>query len=54
MRLTGGELSWDAPLSCDVEIEDNPVIAELLGPDGCPLVQWRERATVTFGFQPRG
>jgi len=29
---------------------DNPVVAVLLGPDGEPLVEMRERREVTFGF----
>ena len=30
---------------------ENPVVAELLGPDGAPIRQWRERRTIPFGFQ---
>jgi hypothetical protein len=32
-----------------VEVSDNPIVAELLGPDGEVLRQWRERPP--FGFQ---
>jgi hypothetical protein len=38
------------PPSIEVEIMDNPVVAELLGPDGEPLAQLRERPYVPFGF----
>lgn len=31
--------------------EDNPVIATLLGPDGDPIIELRERRTVAFGYQ---
>lgn len=30
---------------------ENPVVAELLGPHGEAIRQWRERPTVPFGFQ---
>lgn len=34
------------------DVTENPVVAELLGPDGEPLRQWRERPP--FGLHPRG
>lgn len=34
----------------DVVEVDNPIVATLLGPDGTPLVQIRQRRTVPFGF----
>ena len=34
----------------DVTVTENPVVAELLGPDGKPIRQWTERPP--FGFQP--
>ena len=54
MSWTGDDLydEWhtDPPRPEAIETE-NPVVAELLGPTGQPLRQWRERRTVAFGFQ---
>lgn len=36
----------------EVEVTENPVVHELLGPDGEVIRQWRERPP--FGFQPGG
>lgn len=39
------------PMPAEVIETENPVVAELLGPDGAPIRQWRERRTVPVGFQ---
>lgn len=38
------------PIIPTCEVEDNPVIGQLLGPDESVLVEVRERPTVPFGF----
>lgn len=35
-----------------VDVEPNPVVAVLLGPNGRPIRQLRSRRSVSFGFQP--
>lgn len=47
---------WDEPYcgapsleDITVTVTDNPVVAELLGPDGDVIRQWRERPP--FGFR---
>jgi hypothetical protein len=45
---------WYAPDVPDLSLEvtDNPVVAELLGPDGAVVRQWRARPP--FGFRKAG
>jgi hypothetical protein len=54
MSWTGDDLydDWhtDHPQP-DLTETENPVVAELLGPRGETIRQWRERRTVPFGFQ---
>lgn len=38
------------PPHLEVEITDNPIVAELLGPDGETLLRLTERPIVRFGF----
>jgi hypothetical protein len=40
------------PPKPELEVTDNPVTGVLLGPDGRVLVEFRERATLPFGFHP--
>lgn len=52
MPYTG---EWDdepllgPPVAEQVIETENPIVAELLGPDGAPIRQWRARPP--FGFQ---
>lgn len=39
------------PTAPDLTVMDNPVTAELLGPKGEPIRQWRERPP--FGYRSR-
>ena len=43
------EHEFDIP-EVSFEVTDNPVVAQLLGPDGEPIRQWRERPP--FGYRP--
>lgn len=44
---------WNETKHIDVEVTDNPVIAELLGPDGSPIRQWRARPVIGFHSKDR-
>lgn len=55
--MSFGDEDWDEPeplvgplalTEIIVEVTENPIVAELLGPDGNVLRQWRERPQ--FGF----
>lgn len=50
----GGRLP-DAPpdLELELEVTENPVVGEILGPDGEVLSVIHERACIVFGFQPK-
>lgn len=37
----------------EVWVTDNPVVAELLGPDGEVITQWRERPPIGFDYPGR-
>jgi hypothetical protein len=41
----------EAMASIEVEVSHNPIVAELLGPDGEVIRRWRERPPI--GFQRR-
>lgn len=43
-------VEFDVP-ELTVEMSDNPVVAELLGPDGNVIRQWVEREPI--GYRPR-
>ena len=51
-RIPGRDSGTWAPDNEDapkLAVTDNPVVATLLGPNGAPIRQWRERPP--FGFQ---
>jgi hypothetical protein len=44
------EMSVDVP-PLEVELSDNPIVNELLGPDGEVIARFSERPVVAFGFR---
>jgi hypothetical protein len=53
----GTPFDWDdtpgpEPPEVIVVETDNPTVAVLYGPDGEPLIVFKERSSVPFGYQP--
>ncbi len=44
---TGDEYTFDPPIP-EVEVTDNPIVAQLLDHNGEPLRTWRERPAIGF------
>jgi len=48
LNHNGDELAWEDPAAPEVDITDNPIIAELLDLDGNIVKQWTARPPIGF------